>query len=97
MGHGYGSPWVWVRVQCEIPTGLPVPLPIPDWKKWDHTIELIPNAQTFTPRVYPLAPVKQKQLDDFSKRTSKSNTYAPPNCPWPLQSSSSKRRTGFLT
>jgi len=25
-----------------------------DWKKWDHTIELVPDAQTFSTKVYPL-------------------------------------------
>ena len=36
-----------------------------DWKKWDHVIELIPNAQSFRTKVYPLALVEQKQLEKF--------------------------------
>ena len=27
---------------------------LPDRKKWDHTIELVPDAQTFSTKVYPL-------------------------------------------
>jgi len=30
------------------------------WKKWDHAIKLIPDTQTFSTKVYPLAPVEQK-------------------------------------
>jgi len=28
-----------------------------DWKKWDHAIELVPDSQTFSTKVYPLDPV----------------------------------------
>src|SRR5882724_8419685 len=45
---------------------------LPEWKKWDHAIELVPNAHTFSTKVYPLAPVEQKQLDDFLKENLKS-------------------------
>ena len=45
-----------------------------DQKKWDHTIELIPDSQMFSMKVYPLAPVEQKQLDNFLMRTSRADT-----------------------
>jgi len=32
----------------------------PDWKKCDHTIELVPDSQAFSTKVYPLSPVEQK-------------------------------------
>ena len=32
---------------------------LPDRKKWDHAIELVPDAQTFSTKVYPLVPVEQ--------------------------------------
>jgi len=67
-----------------------------DQKKWDHTIELIPDAQMFSTKVYPLAPVKQKQQDNFLEENLKAHAYAPPNHPWPLWSSSSKRRMGVF-
>jgi len=38
---------------------------LPDQKKWDHTIELVPDSQAFSTKVYPLSPVEQKQLYDF--------------------------------
>ena len=43
-----------------------------DWKKWDHAIELVPDSQAFSTKVYPLAPVEQKQLDDFLDENLKS-------------------------
>src|SRR5882724_6857102 len=43
-----------------------------DQNKWHHTIELVPNAQTFSTKVYPLALVKQKQLDNFLEENLKS-------------------------
>jgi len=45
---------------------------LPDQKKWDHAIELIPDAQMFSTKVYPLAPVKQKQLDESLEENLKS-------------------------
>jgi len=38
---------------------------LPDWKEWDHTIELTPDAQNFSTKVYPMSPVEQKELDEF--------------------------------
>ena len=43
-----------------------------DQKKWDHAIELVPDSQMFSTKVYPLAPVKQKQLDKFLEENLKS-------------------------
>ena len=45
---------------------------LPDWKKWDHAIELVPDTQTFSTKVYPLVPVEQTQLDEFLEENLKS-------------------------
>src|SRR5882724_7669304 len=45
---------------------------LPNWKQWDHTIELIPDASNFSTKVYPLSPVEQKQLDEFLDKNLKS-------------------------
>src|SRR5882724_8516972 len=37
---------------------------LPNQKQWDHAIKLVPNACNFSTKVYPLAPVEQKQLDE---------------------------------
>ena len=42
-----------------------------DWK-WEHAMELVPDSQTFSTKVYPLAPVEQKQLDNFLDENLKS-------------------------
>ena len=64
---------------------------LPDQKQWDHTIELVQDAQTFSTMVYPLAPVKQKQLDEFLNENLKSGClYAHQSHQWHLPSSLSK-------
>src|SRR5882672_5089021 len=66
---------------------------LPDQKKWDDAIKLIPDAQTFSTKVYPLAPVEQKQLDEFLDENLKSQCICHPNCLWPPLSSSLRKRT----
>ena len=34
-------------------------------RQWDHAIELLPDTQVFSTKVYPLYPVEQKELDNF--------------------------------
>jgi len=70
---------------------------LPDRKQWDHTIELMLDAHNFSTKVYPLAPVEQKQLDEFLDENLRSNAYAPQSCPWHPQSSSLKRKMGACT
>ena len=43
-----------------------------DWKQWDHAIELVLDAHNFSTKVYPLAPVEQKQLVEFPDENLKS-------------------------
>ena len=50
---------------------------LPDQKHWDHTIELIPETQTFSTKVYPLSPVKQKQLGEFLNENLKCRCIHP--------------------
>src|SRR5882724_5576287 len=45
---------------------------LPDWKKFDNAIELVPDSQAFSTKVYPLDPVEQKQLDDLLNENIKS-------------------------
>ena len=54
---------------------------IQDRKKWDHAIKLIPDAQMFSTKVYPLDPVKQKQLDEFLEENLKSRHICPSKSP----------------
>jgi hypothetical protein len=38
---------------------------LPEWKQWDHAIELVSNAQMCNCKIYLLSPVEQKGLDEF--------------------------------
>lgn len=40
---------------------------LPEPREWDHAIELIPGSKSSNCKVYPLSPVKQKELDAFLK------------------------------
>jgi len=36
---------------------------LPEHRKWDHAIELIPRAEPKSLKVYPLSPLEQAELD----------------------------------
>jgi len=38
---------------------------LPEHRKWDHAIELIPGAEPKLLKVYPLSPLEQIELDAF--------------------------------
>jgi len=40
---------------------------LPESKKWDHAVELIPGEKASNCKVYPLAPTEQKELNQFLK------------------------------
>jgi len=50
---------------------------LPNQQQWDHAIELAPDAHNFSTKVYPLAPVEQKQLDKFLDENLKSQCICP--------------------
>jgi len=38
---------------------------LPEHRKWDHAIKLIPGAEPKSSKVYPLSPLEQEKLDAF--------------------------------
>jgi len=58
---------------------------LPEHRKWDHAIELIPRVEPKSSKVYPLSPLEQAELDAFLEenlrtrriRPSKSSIAAP--------------------
>jgi len=54
---------------------------LPNRKQWDHAIKLVPDTHNFSTKVYPLAPVKQKQLDEFLDENLKSQCIHPSKSP----------------
>src|SRR5882724_3641885 len=49
--------------------------------QWDHAIKLIPDASNFSTNVYPISPVKQKQLGEFLDENLKSQHIQPSKSP----------------
>ena len=50
---------------------------LPEWKQWDNVIDLKPESQWFSTKVYPMSPIKQKELNDFLKENLSSGRIHP--------------------
>jgi len=78
--------------EASAPTGWPVPEylkefdsvfskesfdVLPESKKWDHAVELIPGEKASNCKVYPLAPTEQKELNQFLKENLETGRIRP--------------------
>ena len=54
---------------------------LPEWKQWDHAIDLKPESQLFSMKVYPMSLIKQKELDDFLEENLSSGCIHPSKSP----------------
>jgi len=54
---------------------------LPESKKWDHAVELIPGEKASNCKVYPLAPTEQKELDQFLKENLETGWIHPSKSP----------------
>jgi len=50
---------------------------LPESKKWDHAVELIPGEKASNCKVYPLALTEQKELDQFLKENLETGQIHP--------------------
>ena len=50
---------------------------LPESKKWDHAVVLIPGEKASNCKVYPLAPKEQKELDQFLKENLETGQICP--------------------
>ena len=52
---------------------------LPEWKQWDHAIDLKPKSQlaAINTKVYLMSPLKQKELDDFLEENLSSGRIRP--------------------
>ena len=50
---------------------------LPEQKQWDHVIDLKPESQPFSMKVYPMSPIEQKELNDFLKENLSSGCIHP--------------------
>jgi len=55
---------------------------LPDWSKWDHAIELIPNAMLRDYKIYSLNIKEQEELNKFLDKHLKSGRIRPSKLPY---------------
>jgi len=54
---------------------------LPEYRQWDHAIELIPGSEPKSSKVYPLFPVEQKELDSFLEENLRTGQICPSKSP----------------
>jgi len=54
---------------------------LPEHRKWDHAIELIPEAEPKLSKVYPLFPLEQTELDAFLEENLRTGRIWPSKSP----------------
>jgi Reverse transcriptase (RNA-dependent DNA polymerase)/Retroviral aspartyl protease len=54
---------------------------LPDWKVWDHAIELVPDSKASNCKVYPLALNKHVKLDEFIQENLTTGQIQPSKSP----------------
>jgi len=54
---------------------------LPEHRKWDHAIELIPRAEPKSSKVYPLSPLEQTELDAFLEENLRTRWIRPSKSP----------------
>jgi len=54
---------------------------LPEHRKWDHAIELIPGAEPKSSKVYPLSPLEQTELDAFLEENLRTRRIRPSKSP----------------
>ncbi|KAG5718769.1 hypothetical protein E4T56_gene2725 [Termitomyces sp. T112] len=65
-------------------------------KQWDHAIELIPDAEPSSCKVYPLAPYEQDKLDTFLQENLSSGPIQPSKSPMASPVFFIKKKDGSL-
>ena len=50
---------------------------LPEQKQWDHAIDLKPESQPFSTKVYPMSLIEQKELNDFLEENLSSGHIHP--------------------
>ena len=54
---------------------------LPEYRKWDHAIELISRAKPKSSKVYPLSPLEQEKLNAFLKENLHTGRIQPSKSP----------------
>jgi len=69
---------------------------LPEYRKWDHAIELIPGAEPKLLKVYPLSPLEQAELDVFLEENLRTRCIQPPKSPIAAPVFFIKKKDGLL-
>jgi len=69
---------------------------LPEHRKWDHAIELVPGLKPKSLKVYPLSPVEQKELDTFLEENLRTRRIHPSKSPMAAPVFFIKKKDGSL-
>jgi len=69
---------------------------LPEWKQWDHAVELIPGAPMKNCKVYPLSPLEQTALDEFITENLATGQIQPSKSPMASPCFFIKKKDGSL-
>jgi len=69
---------------------------LPEHRKWDHAIELIPGAEPKSSKVYPLSPLEQTELDAFLEENLRTGRIRPSKSPIAAPVFFIKKKNGSL-
>jgi len=69
---------------------------LPEHRKWDHAIELIPGAEPKSSKVYPLSPLEQTELDAFLEKNLRTGRIRPSKSPIAAPVFFIKKKDGLL-
>lgn len=69
---------------------------LPDRRRWDHAIELKPNADHFNSKIYPLSRTEQAELDGFLEEHLRTGRIRPSKSPIASPFFFTKKKDGSL-
>jgi len=69
---------------------------LPQHRKWDHVIELVPGTKEFSTKLYPMSPSEQVELDKFLDENLKSGRIRPSKSPMASPVFFIKKKDGSL-
>jgi len=69
---------------------------LPEHRKWDHAIKLIPRAEPKLSKVYPLSLLEQAELDTFLEKNLRTGQIRPFKSPIAAPVFFIKKKDGLL-
>ena len=69
---------------------------LPEHRPWDHAIELLPGAQPYCGKLYPMNLEQQRVLDEFLEENMRTGRIRPSKSPWGAPFFFVKKKDGTL-